>query len=102
MHEKILAMVGSALDELDVAPEQGITAPDLLDVSLYGGAGVFDSMHLVSFLTLVEDQVEEEFGVELVLASERAMSRRVSPFSTVRRLVGFIEEEMHNVRPAVS
>ncbi|QKV90695.1 hypothetical protein HUT19_02115 [Streptomyces sp. NA02950] len=94
MYEKILEILRSALEELNVAAVDGVTNDDLLEISLYGDAGVFDSMYLVSFLTLVEDALADEYDVEVVLASERALSRMVSPFSSVRRLVDFVAEEL--------
>ncbi|MGN5378591.1 hypothetical protein ACQ4WX_17470 [Streptomyces lasalocidi] len=54
-------------------------------------------MYLVAFLSAVEESLEDEFGVEVSLTSEKAVSRRVSPFSSVRRLIGFIEEELELV-----
>ncbi|MEV4976645.1 hypothetical protein [Streptomyces scopuliridis] len=71
----------------------------MLDLSLYGDAGIFELMHLVAFLSRVEEDLEDEFGVEVSLTSERAMSLRVSPFSSVRRLIGFIEDEIQLVGP---
>lgn len=99
MQDRILEIIRAALDELNLNAKHDDKIPtdNILELGLYGDSGVFDSMHLVSFLTLVEDQIEEEFEVEIVLASERAMSRRVSPFSSVRRLVLFIEEELESI-----
>jgi hypothetical protein len=92
--DRILTIIAAAVDEINRTREEKIPTSDLLDLCLYGDAGVFESMHLVSFLSLVEENLEDEFGVEVSLASEKAVSRRVSPFSSVRRLVGFIEEEL--------
>ncbi|MFI9643460.1 hypothetical protein ACIG87_25995 [Micromonospora sp. NPDC051925] len=94
MTDRILPIIAAAVDEINTTREEKIPTSDLLDLCLYGDAGVFESMHLVSFLSLVEENLEDEFGVEVSLASEKAVSRRVSPFSSVRRLVGFIEEEL--------
>ena len=97
MDERILETVVSAIDELNETREEKIPTGDVLELGLYGNQGIFDSMHLVGFLALVEEKLEDEFGAEVVLASEKAVSRRVSPFSTVRRLVEFIEEELRLV-----
>jgi hypothetical protein len=66
----------------------------LLGVVLYGDGGVFNSMHLVNFLALVEEALEDELEVEISLTSKKAVSQRVSPFSSVCRLIEFIEEEV--------
>ena len=98
MKDRILELIVSAIDELNETREEEIPTDNLLDLSLYGGdSGIFESMHLVAFVALVEEKIEDEFDVEVELASERAASRRVSPFSSVRRLVDFAEEQLRLV-----
>ncbi|GAA3432635.1 hypothetical protein [Kutzneria kofuensis] len=97
MNDRILQIIVSAIDELNEAREEKIPTDNVLDLSLYGDAGVFESMHLVGFLALVEEKLEDEFDVEVALASEKAVSRRISPFSSVRRLIDFAEEELRLV-----
>ncbi|MFD4030002.1 hypothetical protein ACFWVP_05575 [Streptomyces sp. NPDC058637] len=97
MTERIQKVVVAALDEINLTREEKIPTDQVLDLSLYGDAGVFESMYLVAFLSLVEENIEDEFGAEVSLTSEKAVSLRVSPFSSVRRLIGFIEEELELV-----
>ncbi|WP_227025955.1 hypothetical protein [Streptomyces fodineus] len=97
MKERIQSIVVMALDEINRTREEKISTDNVLDLCLYGDAGVFESMYLVAFLSAVEENLEDEFGVEVSLTSEKAVSRRVSPFSSVRRLIGFIEEELELV-----
>lgn len=59
---------------------------------LFGGDGVLDSLGLVSFIVSVEEALEDEFGISILLADEKAMSRRTSPFSRVSNLVDYILE----------
>ncbi|EEP74973.1 hypothetical protein MCAG_05300 [Micromonospora sp. ATCC 39149] len=94
MADRILAIIAAAIDEINKTREEQIPTSNVLDLCLYGDAGVFESMHLVAFLSLIEEGLEDEFGAEVSLASEKAVSRRVSPFSSVSRLIGFIEEEL--------
>jgi hypothetical protein len=93
--DRILQIIVSAIDEINTMREEKISTENILDLRLYGNEGVFESMYLVAFLAQVEESLEDEFGVEVTLASERAVSVRVSPFSNVRRLIDFIEEELH-------
>ncbi|MFC9730881.1 hypothetical protein ACH4MA_14570 [Streptomyces roseolus] len=95
MRERLVGLIGNVVAEVNERRDEKIPTENLLDISLYGDAGVFDSMHLVNFLTLVEEAIEDEFDVEISLTSEKAVSRRVSPFSRVSRLIEFIEEEMN-------
>ena len=59
--------------------------------SLYGNEGSMDSIALVSLVVSVEQNIEEQFGLSIILASEKAMSQRNSPFLTVGSLAKFSE-----------
>lgn len=59
---------------------------------LYGAGGALDSLGLVNLLADVEMQVSTAFGVEVVLASERAMSRKRSPFRDLDSLTEYVVE----------
>ena len=60
--------------------------------TIFGPEGVLDSLDLVNFLADLEYRIDQEFGRELVLASERAMSRGRSPFRDVNALTEYIAE----------
>jgi len=94
MQDRLLDVVTHAIIELNETREDKIPTDDVLGIGLYGDDGIFDSMHLVSFLALVEEKLEDEFDVEISLTSEKAVSRRVSPFSSMTRLIEFMEEEI--------
>lgn len=57
---------------------------------LFGPEGVLDSLALVSLLSTVEMTLQDEYGVDVLLADERAMSATRSPFQTVGSLVEHI------------
>ena len=59
---------------------------------LFGGDGILDSLGLVSFVVTVEEALEDEYGISVILADEKAMSRRTSPFSRISYLVDYIIE----------
>lgn len=59
---------------------------------LFGGNGQLDSLALVSLIVNIEETIETELGVSLILADEKAMSRRTSPFSRISNLIDYIEE----------
>ena len=63
------------------------------DAPLFGDGGL-DSMGLVQFIILVEERLQDVAGVELSLASDKAMSRRSSPFQTLGTLAAYIDECM--------
>ncbi len=59
---------------------------------IFGAGGTLDSLGLVNLLADLEYRLAEEFGREIVLASERAMSRSRSPFRDVDALTAYIME----------
>lgn len=63
------------------------------NIRLIGTSSVFDSMELVQFIVEVENLLDEEFEVEIELTSEKAMSRRNSPFISINTLVEYIVDE---------
>jgi len=62
-----------------------------LDGPLFGDSGL-DSLGLVRFIVLVEERIEDVTSIRLSLASDRAMSRRTSPFKNLQTLADFIRE----------
>ena len=59
---------------------------------IFGTGGMLDSLDLVNFLADLEYRIDEEFGRQVVLASEKAMSRSRSPFRDIDSLSGYILE----------
>jgi len=65
------------------------------DTKLFGSNGLFSSIQLVSFITELEENLEDDLDIELTLADEKAMSRRTSPFSNVKYLISYVEEKIN-------
>lgn len=63
------------------------------DTRLIGSSSIFDSMELVQFIVEVETFLDESYGVEIQLTSEKAMSRRNSPFISIESLSKYIKDE---------
>lgn len=59
---------------------------------IFGEGGMLDSLGLVNFLADLEYTVGVKYGREIVIASERAMSRARSPFRDVDTLAEFVGE----------
>jgi acyl carrier protein len=62
-----------------------------LNTNIYGEKGNFDSLGLVNLIVEIEDKVYKKFNKKIVLADEKAMSRKHSPFKDVQSLVNYIE-----------
>lgn len=78
----------------------GVMPPDLNpETELFSSsAGILDSLGLVSFLVAVEQTVEDTFGVHIVLADDRALSQRRSPFRSVAALRDYTAELLQESR----
>jgi acyl carrier protein len=70
------------------------TSPAVEDIgtgtSLIGREAVLDSMGLVNLIVEIEQRLEEDYGVVVILADERAMSQKKSPFHSVGSLTDYI------------
>ncbi|WP_419662638.1 hypothetical protein Dvar_31030 [Desulfosarcina variabilis str. Montpellier] len=64
------------------------------DQKLFGKDGALDSLGLVNLITLLEEQIEDEYDLTITLADERAMSRKTSPFLTVDSLMEYVRERL--------
>jgi acyl carrier protein len=92
--DELLGVVKEAVK--DALTEQKLEVPADLGVvtPLFGRGAPFDSLGLVTLIMEIERRLEEELNVTVVLADERAMSRRASPFRTLGSLVDYVEERL--------
>jgi acyl carrier protein len=96
---------GTALNRLEIAQMIIVSLQDVLamdnsnranpemiseETRLIGREAVLDSMGLVNLIVEVEQRLEEEYDVTIVLADERAMSQKNSPFRSVQSLADYI------------
>lgn len=65
-----------------------------VETPLYGDESELDSLSLVMLVGETEARINDEFDKAIVIASEKAMSMRNSPFRSVGALVEFIEGEL--------
>jgi acyl carrier protein len=64
------------------------------ETELFGGPDSIDSLSLVRIVAEVERVAEEKLGKRVVLADDRAMSRRNSPFRSVGTLADLLNERI--------
>lgn len=62
------------------------------DAVLFGDGSALDSVGLVQVVMAAEAQLAETAGTDLVLASEAAMSRKRSPYRSLRNLAEYAVE----------
>jgi acyl carrier protein len=90
MLKKIEQTIFDTLVELNEELENTLLNNPTKETKLYGTNGVLDSLALVSFITDLEERVSDEFNKDIVLADEKAMSQRTSPFRSVESLTIYI------------
>ena len=61
------------------------------DTIVFGKGGILDSLGLVNLVILLEENIADEFDVDIIIADEKAMSQKRSPFSTIGSLTNYID-----------
>ena len=89
-NQKIIDAAFRAIDELNLTLPHGEKVEKSLDTELSGASGALDSLGLVNLVVETEQQIEDEFGVLINLADEKAMAVEPSPFKTLGSLVHYI------------
>ena len=95
--QKAYEVVAKAVAEL--AEDMGFPAlvNPVESTPLFGGDDGIDSLSLVRLVADIERATARELGKKVVLADERAMSRRNSPFRTVGTLGELLHERLGEV-----
>ena len=87
---KIEHLVCRSLHELMNGLDKEINEPIGIETKLFGPKGVLKSIELVALIVDLEEKIAEEYGHFLILADERAMSQKKSPFRSVSSLAQYI------------
>lgn len=61
---------------------------------LLDSEGKIDSIDIVNLVSIIEDKIFEEFGKSPIIVSERAFSRKDSPFKDVKTIIIYLTELM--------
>ena len=81
----VLRAVGDLAQELNI---KDLVDPSF-DTIIYSQESSLGSMELVSLIADIEQLVKDELGADIVLADERAMSQKHSPFKNIQSLVEY-------------
>ena len=96
MQQKIEKIIVEALVELNEEIENENLNNPTSETKLYGGSGALDSLELVSFIADLEEKISDEFVKDIVLADEKAMSAKTSPFRNIESLTSYIKSLLEN------
>tara|TARA_B100001250_G_C19748582_1_gene766576 strand:- start:228 stop:521 length:294 start_codon:yes stop_codon:yes gene_type:complete len=86
LRNKIENIIYEVLNEMDTSKK--ITKSN--STILFGKNGLLDSLDLVNLLVTIEQNIEDEFNIALIIADERAMSHKRSPFRTIMSLIDYV------------
>jgi len=89
--DQAVTAIYEAIDELNPQLD-GVTLERSEDTILFGEGAVLDSLNLVNLVMMVEQNIMMETGAEVLLASEAAMSRKRSPYRSVKALADYAAE----------
>ncbi|EOH2236237.1 hypothetical protein ACM1GP_001591, partial [Campylobacter jejuni] len=90
MKDKINGIIFSILKDLSEDLENENLKNPTMRTKIYGVEGNLDSLALVGLVSDLESIIADEFGVDLVLASDKTMSQKNSPFKDVESLSNYI------------
>lgn len=90
MKDEIFEMVVELLRQIAIEKQNGDLETISLGTRLFGAQGTLDSLDLVNFIVDLEQEINDRFNKDVVLADDRAMSQRHSPFRTVGSMIDHI------------
>ena len=96
MQQKIEKIIIEVLNEINEELENENLNNPTSETKLYGGSGALDSLALVSLITDLEEKISDEFEKDIILADEKAMSAKTSPFRNIESLTSYIKSLLEN------
>ena len=89
--EGVLYSIYLAVDEFNsiLPPERPLSKSP--DTALIGEGGSLESIELVNLVLAVEQRIDEDHGVSISLADDRAMAQTRSPFRPLGTLAEYAE-----------
>jgi acyl carrier protein len=98
MSETVIPLIIETLRELQA--KKGSMPRELnAETPLFGPDGILDSLALVSLVVGVEQAIEDEFGMVVSLADEKALSQRNSPYRTIGALAEYASQAIYSQIP---
>ena len=93
MKEKIKSLVIDSLNELKETNNLDFEITN--ETILLGENAVMDSYDFVSFVSNLEEKIADTFDKPITIVSEKAFSKKYSPFKTIDRIADYIIELMN-------
>ena len=91
-YQTALAAVVAATEEINFSMSQEAQISTDPEAVLYGEGSTLDSVGRVQVVMAAEAHLSDATGQDIVLASEAAMSRKRSPYRSLKRLAEYAVE----------
>jgi D-alanine--poly(phosphoribitol) ligase subunit 2 len=97
MRQEIYTIVTEAVHHTNKLLENKVPVEQGEQCLLFGGAGLLDSLSLVSLVVAIEEAIEKKYNTPLILADEKAMFQKRSPFASIGSLTDYVKLLMKEV-----
>ena len=94
IRDKLVNLILETLRELNEDLDLDAFGDPGPETRIFGQDGGLDSVALVALMADLEEKVAREFRRDIIIADDRAMSRKRSPFRSVSTLADYLEELM--------
>ncbi len=98
-NDRVTELVHAAIRELGAELQKPELAEPNPEMRLIGSSSPLDSMALVSLIADLEGRISTEFGKDVILADESAMSTYRSPFRSVAALTEHVRKLVDEAKP---
>ncbi len=90
MKEKVVVIIQNAVEEVNSTLADPVELDFKEEITLFGENGIFDSIALVTLILNIEEALQDQLNVSVLLANEKAMSQKNSPFKSVENLSQYV------------
>ena len=91
MKAKVLDCIYAAVDEVNEDREDLPPLTKEPGTPIHGAESGLDSLGLINFVVALEEELENRFGMTIVLSDDQALLAEPSPFRTIGSLSEYIE-----------
>lgn len=90
MKNKILNLIYDVIDDLNLYLSNDNKISKTPETTLYSDTHALDSLGLVNLIVGTEQKIQDELGLNITIANEKALSQKHSPFRNVDTLSEYI------------
>lgn len=96
-HKMIVDVLFNSIDEFNKLKDNHEKIIKNESSSLMSVEHSMDSLSLVEFILIVEDNFLDSFGISITIADDRAMSELNSPFKSIESLAKYLYKSLNKI-----